>query len=123
MKIYLKSEASAINLKSQMSFLATSYACNYKPSKNTLTKHRILKNLRNNKDIIITKPDKGAGVVILNKNDYIKMSHEIINDKAKFKQLKKDVTLTRETALQKFLLRLKKKGAFNDVEYIQSVRR
>ena len=54
-----------------------------------ITKHRILKNLRSNKDIVITKPDKRAGVVILNKNDYIKMTLEIIGDKSKFKQLKK----------------------------------
>ena len=31
-----------------------------------------LKSLRANNDIFITKPDKGSGVVILNKKDYIK---------------------------------------------------
>ncbi len=32
---------------------------------------KILKNLKNDTSIIITKPDKGNGVVILNKTDYI----------------------------------------------------
>ena len=30
-----------------------------------LPQHRLLRNLRKNKDIFITKPDKGNGVVIL----------------------------------------------------------
>ena len=32
----------------------------------------ILKNLKKNKSIIISKPDKGRGVVIMNKNDCYK---------------------------------------------------
>ncbi len=35
-----------------------------------------LKNLKKDTNIIITKPDKGNGVVILNKSDYIK-KHKI----------------------------------------------
>ncbi len=46
--------------------------------KDSLTKNilksfntNILKNLKNDKSIIITRPDKGNGVVILNKKDYL----------------------------------------------------
>ena len=37
-----------------------------------LKKHRILKKLKGNKDKVITHPDKGNGVVIMNRKDYDK---------------------------------------------------
>ena len=45
------------------------------------------------------------------------MINNIINDKSKFKLVKKDPTITRETKLQKFLLNIKKKGGFSKDEY------
>ena len=51
--------------------------CNSKPS---LTKiHRdALKELYSNKDLLISRPDKGAGVVLLDRSDYLhKMKHYI----------------------------------------------
>ena len=69
MKCDLKSEADAGRLKSEMSFLANSYLSNYKPSKAALKKRGILKRLRKNDSIVITHPDKGEGVIVLNKSD------------------------------------------------------
>ena len=43
-----------------------------------------IKSLRCNEQILITKPDKGSGVVILNKSDYIKKMGSILEDKTKF---------------------------------------
>ena len=43
-----------------------------------------IKSLRCNQQILITKPDKGFGVVILNKSDYIKKMSSILDDKTKF---------------------------------------
>ncbi|VDO98135.1 unnamed protein product [Schistosoma margrebowiei] len=43
-----------------------------------------LKELRNNADIIILKPDKGSGVVIMNKLDYKNKIESILSDKSKF---------------------------------------
>ena len=43
-----------------------------------------IKSLRTNEEILITKPDKGAGVVILNKNDYSNKMKTILNDTTKF---------------------------------------
>ena len=71
---------------------------NYKPSKSTLHYYCILNCLSNNKDIIIVKPDKGSGNVILNKTDYqnmilmIKLSLKIImtllnNEKDNYKDI------------------------------------
>ena len=45
-------------LKSEISYIANNYVNNYKPSKSTLNKHCILKQLRNDKDIVIVKRDR-----------------------------------------------------------------
>ena len=40
--------------------------------------------LRNDPDIVLLKPDKGNGVVILNRSDYVKKMQTILNDKENF---------------------------------------
>ena len=74
----------------------------YKPTKNTLKKHGILKRLRTNKDIVITRTDKGSGVVILDKAFYEEKILRLISDVNKFRKLNEDPTLTREGHLQRF---------------------
>src|SRR5215469_1490602 len=44
----------------------------------------LLKSLGRRKDLVILKPDKGNGVVLLNKNDYINKMMEILSDQNKF---------------------------------------
>ena len=39
-----------------------------------------IKALRSNDDILITKPDKGSGVVIMSKTDYIFKMESILHD-------------------------------------------
>ena len=56
--INLKSEEIKSQIKAHISYLANSYFYNYKPPR-LLRQHRVLRNLRKNKDIVITKPDKG----------------------------------------------------------------
>ena len=46
-----------------------------------------LNSLHSNENIVITKPDKGSGVVILNKNDFIDKMQVILNDPSKFVKL------------------------------------
>ena len=59
----LKHEKDSGEVKAKMSYLANNYVNAYKPSKNILCKHKILRKLRNNKDIPTTKPDKGNGLL------------------------------------------------------------
>ena len=63
----LKSEETKSQIKAHLSYLVNSYFYNYKPYKppRILRQHRVFQNLRKNKDIVITKPDKGYGVIIL----------------------------------------------------------
>ena len=71
-----------------------------------------IKSLRMNEDIIITKPDKGSGVVILNKNEYNDKMMTILNDTTKFLDLgpaiSNDNTAKIEAQIQRRLLQLNK---------------
>ena len=108
----ITNEEDKAELRTEISQLAFNYYNSYSPSKSTLKKHGILKRLRSNKDIVIVKPDKGNGVIILDRGDYDKKLFEIINDSTKFKKLKKDETVSRQNSLQRFLRTLKKDGFF-----------
>ena len=99
----LKSEETKSQIKAHLSYLANSYFYNYKPSPRILRQHRVLRNLRKNKDIVITKPDKGNGVVILDQKLYNNTIEEIISDTFKFEKLSEDPTLKSEASLQRFL--------------------
>ena len=100
-----------------LSYLANSYFSNYKPSPRILRQHRVLQNLRKNKDIIITKPDKANGVVILDRKLYHNAIQEIISDTSKFEKLNEDATLKREASLPRFSRKLKQKNFFNENVY------
>ena len=95
-----------------LSYLANSYCSNYKPSPRILRQHRVLQNLRKNKDIIITKPDKANGVVILDRKLYHNAIQEIISDTSKFEKLNEDATLKRKASLPRFSRKLKQKKLF-----------
>ena len=114
----LKNEIDKPALKSELSHLANSTVHNYKPSRSTLRKHGILIKLKNDKSIVILRPDKRNGVVVLDRNQYDNAIKEIISDKTKFKELPEDVTIKREGKLQRFLRTLKnEKKCLNDVDY------
>ena len=98
----LKSEETKSQIKTHLSCLAYSYFYNYKPSPRILRQHRLLRNLRKNKDIAITNTDKGNGVAILDQKLYNKAIEEIISDTSKFKKLNEDPTLKLEALLQRF---------------------
>ena len=63
------------------------------------------------------KPDKGNGVVILDRKLYKNAFEEIISDTSIFEKLNEEPTLKREASLQRFLQKLKQKNFFNELEY------
>ena len=69
-----------------------------------------MQSLHGNEQILITKPDKGSGVVILSKSDYIKKMGSILYYKARFLGMGSvdlhDNTAKNEQKLQKRLLDL-----------------
>ena len=68
-----------------------------------------IKELKRNKEVIISRPDKGNGVVIMNRAEYVDKMNVILADDSKFERLggteTHDHTLQQERALQAFLLR------------------
>ena len=98
-------------------YVANSYFYNYKPSPCILRQHRVLRNLKKNKGIAITKPDKGNGIVILDQKLYNNATERIISGTSKFEKLNEDPALKREASLQRFLRKLKQKNFFNEIEY------
>ena len=78
-----ENEVSA-QLKSELTRLANCYIYKNTPSKSSLKKHKILQKLRSQNDIIITHPDKGNGIVILNRSDYIRSMMGLTSDKKEF---------------------------------------
>ena len=99
-------------MKVHLSYLANFYFDNYKPSPRILRQHRVLRNLRKNKDTVITKHNKRNGVVILDQKVYNNSVQEIIPETYKFEKLNEDPTLKREASLQRFLRKLKQKTFF-----------
>ena len=57
-----------------------------------LLKTLIFKKMTSNKNVVILHPDKGSGTVILNRDNYIQKSFDIITDTFKFKKKRRTVT-------------------------------
>ena len=104
-----KDTKQAGKLVADLSHLAHTYVSSYRPTTADLKKLRVLKEIRKNKNIVILKPDKGNGVVVLDRSDYDQGILKIIDDASKFRPIKEDPTLLREGRLQRLLRKLKKK--------------
>ncbi|XP_069976323.1 uncharacterized protein, partial [Penaeus vannamei] len=81
---------------------------------------KTLKDLSKNPDVIITKPDKGQGVVLMNRSDYVKKVDDILKDKTKFSQIPnkpESLIIKNEDKLNSFLRKLKKEEVINESTY------
>lgn len=77
----------------------------------------ILRSLAKNKSIVISRPDKGRGVVIINRSDYLQKMNVILNDRSSFTIINQDPTLENETNLINMLLLFKKEGFITKEEF------
>ena len=69
-----------------------------------------MKTLSKNKDLIVCKPDKGKGVVLINRKDYVNSITKIISDNTKFEIITDSIekyTLKIEDKINNFLRKLK----------------
>ena len=71
------------------------------------------------KTFVLLKPDKGGGVVVLKKSDYVQSMESLFMDRTKFKVLHENPTSTRLASLQDYLLKLKKRGSISEEEFTQ----
>ena len=74
----------------------------------------MIKNLR--KRIVILKPDKGQGVVLIKKDDYTKSMQEIFADKSKFKSIDHDSTITRVENIKRYIQTMFNRGEISEEE-------
>ena len=103
-------------LRSRVQNIALKYFYNFKPHKifsAVIDRNDIflLKKFSSNKNICIMKPDKGNGVVIVDRNRYISSMNEIISDTSKFKLITEPIdkfTLKIEDKINNFIRKLKR---------------
>ena len=74
-----------------------------------ITKDKSIITMINNllKDVVIPKPSKGNGVMLLNINDYRTSVKHLFSDKSKFRIVENDPTFARLDSLQQYLRKLK----------------
>ena len=121
-----KSKEDAFALLAKLNNLVYAY-CGSKIDWTDFSTHgecfQTIKSLRSNKNILITKPDKGSEVVILNYTDYTAKMELILRDKTNFRLAEEnDNTAKIKIKLQNRLLPLKKDDQLTSFEY-ESIRR
>jgi hypothetical protein len=84
---------------------------------NTASELRQTANLYQKESIVISRPDKGRGVVIMNRSYYLQKMNVILSDRSSFAILDKDPTLENETKLINMLLLFKKQGFITEAEF------
>ena len=113
-------------LKNTLHNIAHKYFYKFSPHKvfcPFFSKHEIntLRNLSKDRSITICRPDKGTGVVILDKLDYENKMFTILNDASKFKQLQHidplHLILRCEDKINRFLRQLKSSNTITPNTY------
>ena len=66
---------------------------------------------------MITKPDKGRGVVVMDRIDYLRKMYTIIDDPATFRAIDTDTPMMNEDRLTRILGDLKKEEFISEAEY------
>ena len=74
----------------------------------------MLKQLR--QDCVILKPDKGNGIVLINKTEYNLAIKKLFSDRSKFKVIQKDPTLIRLKTVQNYVSTMFKRNKISEEE-------
>ena len=110
--------------KQSLSHLAHSCFYSFNPFTNNQSFDKevfnALKELSKRDNLIICKPDKGNGVVLMNKNDYVDKMNTILLDREKFVPITSDIykyILSHENKINNLLRKLLKDGIINDATF------
>ncbi|CAB4037176.1 Hypothetical predicted protein [Paramuricea clavata] len=92
------------------------------PSNSNLSRQEeiALKDLRSDKNILVTKADKGNAMVVMNQVDYKNQVETMLQDEIVYKRItdkRRNPTSKTDTELQERLLKLKDTGFLTDNEY------
>ena len=109
-----------------MKYITNEYFKNFRPHELfsklfTLKDISLLKSFsRKNDNIVICKPDKGRGVVIIDKETYISKLKVIISDSTKFRLVTEDLLVFSrriEDRVNRFLSKILKLDIIDDINY------
>ena len=81
---------------------------------------QVLKKLSKRNDLVICRPDKGKGVVLLNRDDYVEKMNNILSDSSKFVEVGSPefgTILKIEDRINRTLKQLKDDSAISDCTY------
>ena len=112
-------------IKESLKFIAYKYYYGFKSNKIVSPIFsekdiKLLKEFSKDESIIVCKPDKGRGIVILDRTEYEQKMHDLLQDSTKFKSITDDVSkiiFRQEDSINNFLRNLKKKGIIEDNLY------
>ena len=75
--------------------------------------------MKQDKSIIVSRLDKGNGVVVMNKSSYLSKMYDILRDSTKFQSCKLDNNISYLAKFQRFLRSLKAEGLLDNDDYKQ----
>ena len=78
-------------------------------------KLEIIKNLR--KELVILKPDKRNGIILIETNNYYTAVENLFSDKSKFKEIHEDPTAASLSSIQRYLKKLNNRNELNDAVF------
>ena len=105
------------HFRTKLKCLALDYVKHSKGIKLPKWQNIAIKKLKAHKNIIISKPNKGNGIVIMYKEHYYAKMDEILSDTSKFKALSEDTTTKIENRLIRRLRDLFNSGQISDDFY------
>ena len=79
--------------------------------------HKCLKELSKDNSLIVASPDKGNGIVLLNKHDYIEKMLEIVNDPVNFSRVSDELyplLVKHQDRNNRLVDQLKKQGSIDE---------
>ena len=85
----------------------------------TKSEHLALKNLRNDKDCIIVRADKGVALIVMDKTEYFTKCEALLQDNSVCQHLSKDTSPTIHKELIKILQDYKNNSFISETEYTQ----
>ena len=109
-------------IRSNLKTMAFKAFYSFNPFRNSLNSDfiQVLKTLGSDKNLIVLKPDKGNGVVLLNRKDYQEKMMNILNDQSKFQRIDGDwlkIITKNEDKINRLLSKMKNNSDITENEY------
>ena len=120
--VFQKSRMDTDFIKTRMKNIALTRFKNYTPPKSIFSDDelKVIKCLRDDDTIYLIKPDKGNGVVIINRVDYKGRMQDILSDNTKFDLVNNTAlkeTLSKETKITNLLKELKQNEVISEQQF------